>query len=145
MLLASAFLGLRYLYTRVARQTRHASDNSNLFQVPFLVAFSIAMLFGLHGMSALKVLSILALNYAIAKVSAGHKATPVLTWVFNGLVLFAIDRNSGFSYSSLHPYLSGLVRLSFGFYCVADLTSHSGRMPGRECIHGGGLVSTSQC
>ncbi|EIW57931.1 MBOAT-domain-containing protein [Trametes versicolor FP-101664 SS1] len=108
VLLASAFLGLKYLYTLVARQTRHASDNSNLFQVPFLVAFSIAMLFGLHGLSALKVLSILALNYGIAKTSAGYKATPALTWVFNGLVLFAIDRNSGFSYASLHPYLSAL-------------------------------------
>ncbi len=145
MLLASAFLGLRYLYTLIARQARYASDTSNLFQVPFLVTFSIAMLFGLHGLSALKVLFILALNYGIAKVSAGHKATPVLTWVFNGLVLFAIDRNSGFSYSSLHPYLSTLVRLFFKFYCVADLTSRSRRMRGRGYTHGGGSASISPC
>lgn len=145
MLLASAFLGLKYLYTLVARQTRHASDNSNLFQVPFLVAFSIAMLFGLHGLSALKVLSILALNYGIAKTSAGYKATPALTWVFNGLVLFAIDRNSGFSYASLHPYLSALVRRYISPYCVSDLTSRPRRMLGREYTRGGGSASTSRC
>ncbi|KAH9847853.1 MBOAT-domain-containing protein [Lenzites betulinus] len=107
-LLASAFLGLKYLYTFLARQVRHATDGTNLYQVPFLVAFSIAMLFGLHGTSALKVLLIISLNYIIAKSTSGSKSNPILTWVFNAIVLFSIDRNSGFKFASLHPLLSDL-------------------------------------
>ncbi|KAI0373624.1 MBOAT-domain-containing protein [Pilatotrama ljubarskyi] len=108
VLLATAFLGFKHLYTLAARQTRSASDTSNLYQVPFLVAFSTLMLFGLHGTSALKVLLVLSVNYAIAKFTAGSKANPVLTWVFNGLVLFAIERNSGFKFSAIHSSLSSL-------------------------------------
>ncbi|KAI0636277.1 MBOAT-domain-containing protein [Trametes polyzona] len=106
--LAGAFLCLKYLYTLAARQTRHASDTSNLVQVPFLVTFSTAMLFGLHGMSALKVFVILAINYALGKAAAGSKTNPILTWIFNGVVLFAIERNSGYKFGSFHGALSSL-------------------------------------
>ncbi|KAI0763345.1 MBOAT-domain-containing protein [Trametes elegans] len=108
ILLTVAYLGLKHVYTLVARRARSPSDTSNLFHVPFLVAFSTAMLFGLHGTSALKVLFILSINFAIAKSTAGSKATPALTWAFNGVVLFAIERNSGFDFSGFHPALASL-------------------------------------
>ncbi|KAI0833813.1 MBOAT-domain-containing protein [Trametes gibbosa] len=107
-LFAGAFLGLKRIYTLVARRFYHASDRTNLYQVPFLVAFSIAMLFGLHGASAVKVVFILSLNYAIAKATSGSMTNPILTWVFNGLVLFSIERNSGFKFSSLHSSVADL-------------------------------------
>ncbi|KAI0353656.1 MBOAT-domain-containing protein [Trametes cingulata] len=107
-LLASAFLGLQQFYGIAARPIRSLTDRSNLYQVPFLVGFSTLMLFILHGTSAVKVLLILSINYAIAKSAAGSKANPVLTWVFDGLVLFAIERHSGFRFSTIHSVLSPL-------------------------------------
>ncbi|TFY56821.1 hypothetical protein EVJ58_g7407 [Rhodofomes roseus] len=63
------------------------------------------MLAGLHGASVLKVLLILTGNYAIAKVTKGSKLNPLLTWIFNGVVLFANERNEGYRFAALHPSL----------------------------------------
>ncbi|KAI9001460.1 MBOAT-domain-containing protein [Trametes punicea] len=108
VLLASAFLGLKHSYTAFGRRARLAAETNNLFQVPFLVGFSIIMLFALHGTSTFKIFLILSINYAIAKTCGASKANPVLTWAFNTFVLFAIERNSGFRFDSLHPYLAPL-------------------------------------
>lgn len=94
------------------RFARPASDTTHLYLTPFLVTFSTLMLFGLHGSSALKVLGLLAANYAVAKAGAGRKVAPLLTWVFNMLVLFANERNSGYRFAALHPALASLVRFS---------------------------------
>ena len=69
------------------------------------------MLLVLHGASAFKIIIIMTLNYGIAKISGGSRATPVLTWVFNGLVLFANEKNAGYHFTNLHPALEFLVRL----------------------------------
>ncbi|KAI1792160.1 MBOAT-domain-containing protein [Ganoderma leucocontextum] len=107
-LLAAVFFGLKQLYALVIRKPSPISSASNLHRVPFLVVFSTAMLFGLHGASTLKVFAILTANYAIAKACKGSKAGPVLTWVFNGLVLYANDRNSGHKFEQLHPLFAFL-------------------------------------
>lgn len=127
ILLASAFLGLKHLYTLFARRFRVSSETTHLFLVPFLVTFSTAMLFALHGSSALKVYLILTANYALAKACGGSKAGPVLTWVFNALVLFGNDRYSGYSYAGLHPWLAFMVRLHPLLTDPADLTSYRGQ------------------
>ncbi|TFK87175.1 MBOAT-domain-containing protein [Polyporus arcularius HHB13444] len=108
ILLASAFLGFKYLYTLVAHKTRPSSDSNRLFIVPFLVTFSTVMLFTLHGSSAVKVFVILTANYALVKACGGSKAGPVLTWVFNALVLFSNERYTGYRYADLHPWLATL-------------------------------------
>ncbi|CDO75129.1 hypothetical protein BN946_scf185010.g54 [Trametes cinnabarina] len=108
IMLASAFILLKPVYGFVMRSYRSITDWTQLYQIPFLVAFSTVMLLALHGASAFKVLFILSVNYAIAKTAGGSKANPILTWLFNVLVLFAIERNSGFTYALLHPYLASL-------------------------------------
>ena len=87
------------------------------------------MLLGLHGASALKVYAILSVNYAIAKACRGSKAGPVLTWIFNALVLYANEKNSGHRFEQLHPVFASLVRPSDARLNLADLTSvRAGRM-----------------
>jgi hypothetical protein len=68
------------------------------------------MLLVLHGASMLKIAIIMVVNYIIAKACGGWKVGPVLTWVFNGLVLFANEKNAGYLFSSVHPELEFLVR-----------------------------------
>ncbi|KAI0750047.1 MBOAT-domain-containing protein [Daedaleopsis nitida] len=106
--LASLFLGLQHLYTLAARRARPVSDPTTVYLVPFLVAFSTIMLFALHGTSALKVFLILSANYAIAKATGASRAGPLLTWVFNALVLYGNERSSGYKFASLHPALSSM-------------------------------------
>ncbi|KAI0706413.1 MBOAT-domain-containing protein [Earliella scabrosa] len=108
ILLASVFLIFKHLYTLAARRARPFTDSNNLFLIPFLVGFSTIMLFALHGSSALKVFIILSGNYAIAKATGPSKAGPVLTWVFNALVLFGNEKNSGWHFASIHPALASL-------------------------------------
>ncbi len=81
------------------------------------------MLFTLHGSSAVKVFAILTANYALAKACGGSKAGPVLTWVFNALVLFSNERYTGYRYADLHPWLATLVRPYLRSTDLADLTS----------------------
>jgi hypothetical protein len=67
------------------------------------------MLLALHGASILKILLILSFNFAIAKCCGGSRLGPILTWVFNGAVLFANERHSGYLFHSIHPSLGSLV------------------------------------
>jgi hypothetical protein len=75
---------------------------------PFLSSCSLAC--RLHGASVLKIFVILCLNYSIAKICKGSKLGPVLIWIFNGAVLFANERNSGYRFGKFHPSLELLVR-----------------------------------
>jgi len=88
---------------------------NKIYLVPFILSFAILMLLGLHGPSVLKILAILTINYGIAKTCASSRLGPVLTWIFNMLVLFAIERNDGYRFASLHPYLDVLDSIE-GFY-----------------------------
>ena len=126
------FLVFKHLYTLAARRARPFTDSNNLFLIPFLVGFSTIMLFALHGSSALKVFIILSGNYAIAKATGPSKAGPVLTWVFNALVLFGNEKNSGWHFASIHPALASLVRARVRMVRPADLTRSvsAGRMGG---------------
>lgn len=77
--------------------------------VPFLLIFSGIMVTALHGTSILKILVIITFNYWIAKLFRDSRLTPILTWIFNGLVLFANETFGGYRFSSLHPSLGSLV------------------------------------
>jgi len=78
--------------------------------VPTNAIWSLVLVFILHGASALKVLTILGLNYAIAKQCRGSKLGPILTWVFNGAVMFANEIYHGYRFAHLSPGLEFLVR-----------------------------------
>ena len=80
-----------------------------LHLLPVNLLLSLVMIVALHGSSAFKILLILTLNYLIAKHCRGSWFSPVLTWTFNGLVLFTNDFFHGYQFSSLGSSLSYLV------------------------------------
>jgi hypothetical protein len=86
-----------------------ATPPNKLYLIPFNLVFSALLLIGLHGASSIKILIILTINYVIAKSCKGSKLGPLLTWVFNGAVLFANDRYNGYRFGDLSPALLFLV------------------------------------
>lgn len=87
------------------------------------------MLFGLHGASALKILTIISINYLISRHAGGSIIGPFLLWAFNTLVLFANETYSGYHFASLHSSLEFLVR-AFLLTSAAELIQTSGQYPG---------------
>ncbi|KAK0729264.1 MBOAT, membrane-bound O-acyltransferase family-domain-containing protein [Apiosordaria backusii] len=72
----------------------------------FDYAFAILFLVVLHGFSAVKVMVILGLNYAVGKgLPRGY--VPVGTWVFNICVLFANEICSGYRFGYVARLLTG--------------------------------------
>jgi protein-cysteine N-palmitoyltransferase HHAT len=67
--------------------------------------FAILFILGLHGISALKVLVILALNYRILKGLPRHYI-PATTWLFNLCVLFANELCDGYPLASIAKFFS---------------------------------------
>ena len=104
--LAILSLGVKFLLQKL----------TSIKRTSFLFAFSIVFIFGLHGTNILKIFFIMSINYLIAISLGSNKLNPVLTWFFNMGVLFAIEKNNGFSFSSISPVLAGLVRLSYSSY-----------------------------
>lgn len=107
------YVALKCVYTRFAARSTSGTLADKTYLVPFINLFATLYLIGLHGASALKIFIILAVNYSIAKLSAGSRAGPIITWIFNFLILFANERYEGYLFSSLHPDFASLVSESF--------------------------------
>jgi hypothetical protein len=103
------------IYTRVARLFSTGSQSSSserppiISRIPFLLGFSLIMLAGLHGTSALKILTILSANYWV-----GTLRVPAATWIFNAVVLFGSNWYEGFRFGDVHGALASLVSLQSG-------------------------------
>jgi len=78
--------------------------------MPLNIILSLTTLVALHGASALKVLTIMALNFLIPTAFKGSLLTPILTWVFNGIVLFMNVTFQGYLFEDVFPPLAFLVR-----------------------------------
>lgn len=100
------------LYVRLRGLILANSGGNHLHLPPFLLGFSTVFLLALHGMNVLKIFLILSVNYGIAKYLGGSKLNPLLTWIFNGAVLFTSEIYSGYPFRSLHTALAPLVRLN---------------------------------
>lgn len=97
--LACAYLGVKSLLQRL----------TSIRRISFLFTASILFILGLHGANLLKILVILSINYLIAILLGSSKLNPLFTWIFNMGVLFAIERNNGYKFSSLSETLASLV------------------------------------
>ncbi|KAJ6515528.1 MBOAT, membrane-bound O-acyltransferase family-domain-containing protein [Mycena sanguinolenta] len=104
-LAAGAFLLAKAIRTRI-----HASRGppDNMYLLPFNLGASFVMLIALHGTSAVKILTILTVNYLISKSFGASKSGPICSWIFNVVVLFLNDRYSGYSFRALAPSLGFL-------------------------------------
>ena len=69
-------------------------------RISFDVGFSILFLLALHGISALKVLAILCINYSIAK-HVKREYMPAVTWVFNIGILFTNELAEGYPFGRI--------------------------------------------
>ncbi|KAM5544772.1 hypothetical protein V8D89_001670 [Ganoderma adspersum] len=107
-LLAVGFLGFKQLYNVFVREKARLLPIDPFSRGLFLYIFSVVMLFALHGTSAIKVVGILYANFLIAQTCKGSKAGPVLTWAFNGFILYWNDMHQGHKFGTFHPQLAFL-------------------------------------
>lgn len=122
--LVLVYVSLKSVYTRFATRSVPGTPNDKTFLVSFNILFAILYLIGLHGTSTLKIFIILTANYYIGKSFAGSRAGPIITWIFNILILFANERNDGYLFSSLHPSLAPLVSKPSSLLALHDLGCH---------------------
>ncbi|KAH6900637.1 MBOAT, membrane-bound O-acyltransferase family-domain-containing protein [Thelonectria olida] len=98
---------LRSLWNRFyPTKGRADSGQSRLDQrASFDYAFAFLFLAILHGISALKVFTILFINYQVA-TKLPRKYVPAATWIFNICTLFANELCNGYHFRSIAYYIS---------------------------------------
>ncbi|KAI9459298.1 MBOAT, membrane-bound O-acyltransferase family-domain-containing protein [Boletus coccyginus] len=102
--LVLVYIALKSIYTRSATRSISGMPTDKTFLVPFTNLFAILYLIGLHGTSILKIFIILTANYHVGKSFAGSRAGPIITWIFNFLILFANERNEGIPFFQPSPW-----------------------------------------
>ncbi|KIY43881.1 MBOAT-domain-containing protein [Fistulina hepatica ATCC 64428] len=106
-----------FVLSKIAwRRLKLGSSISNLDLIPLNFVWSLIAVLILHGASSVKVILILSINYLIGKVCRGSAAGPVLTWIFNVLILFLNERYSGYEFKHIVPPLSFLDSWWQGMY-----------------------------
>ncbi|ORY54810.1 putative glycerol: H+ symporter [Pseudomassariella vexata] len=93
-------------HAHTTRPTLEEADERLNQRASFDFGFALIFLVALHGVSAIKILAILYVNYHIA-TTVPRKSVPVATWVFNIGVLFANEMFDGYKFASLGAILSG--------------------------------------
>ncbi|KAI0107877.1 MBOAT, membrane-bound O-acyltransferase family-domain-containing protein [Nemania sp. FL0031] len=95
---------------QASRPTLEEADQRLNQRASFDFGFAIIYLVALHGVSILKILGILYLNYQVA-TTLPRKSVPVATWIFNIGILFANELCKGYKFkdiaSVLWAFLSG--------------------------------------
>ncbi|KAI8057108.1 glycerol transporter [Syncephalis plumigaleata] len=94
--------------------------NVSARRVFYLVSSAVFMVI-ISGSNLIKILLIISINYAIAKIGKGTRWNPIITWIFNLTVLLFNDQFEGYRY--------GGISSAFEF-----LDNHRGLMPRWE-IH----------
>jgi D-alanyl-lipoteichoic acid acyltransferase DltB (MBOAT superfamily) len=91
--------------------------------------FAFFLIIALHGFGAIKVLTILYINYKIAKTLPREKI-PAVTWIFNIGILFANEFGKGY------PYQAISLQLTLGHYPGPGiwLDKHAGLIPRWEVL-----------
>ncbi|KAJ3511368.1 hypothetical protein NLJ89_g4139 [Agrocybe chaxingu] len=98
-----------YLIVNYIRRILSANSfANNLYLIPANVVISLAVVIALHGASSLKILFIIIINFLIATKCGSSQIGPLLTWVFNGLVLFLNEKYHGYFFGSLSQSLEFL-------------------------------------
>ncbi|KAI2616046.1 MBOAT-domain-containing protein [Hypoxylon sp. NC1633] len=88
-----------------SRPTPEEADQKLNQRATFDFGFALIYLVALHGISAIKILVILYMNYQVA-TNLPRKYVPVATWVFNVGILFANDLCRGYKFGDVAALLS---------------------------------------
>lgn len=93
--------------TKASKETSssRAADARLEIRVRYDLAFAAIFVVALHGVSSLKILTILWLNYQIA-TALPRKYVGVSTWIFNIGILFANEKGQGYKFAQLASILS---------------------------------------
>ncbi|KAF1811167.1 glycerol:H+ symporter-like protein [Eremomyces bilateralis CBS 781.70] len=81
-----------------------AADTRLAYRARFDFAFAIAFIAALHGVSAIKVLIILYINYELGK-NLPRKYIPAATWIFNIVILFANEFGRGYPLANVAAFI----------------------------------------
>lgn len=80
-------------------------------RIRFDYYFALVFIIALHGVSAIKVLAILSINYKIAK-SLPRAYVPAATWIFNICTLFANELCGGYPLERMAASVAGKAGVS---------------------------------
>ncbi|KAK4612821.1 Membrane-bound O-acyltransferase GUP1 [Fulvia fulva] len=86
--------------TSVSKDPTQTADTRLQSRVTFDLAFAMIFLLALHGVSAIKVLIILYLNYQVA-TTLPRQYVASTTWIFNIAILFANELCHGYKFSDI--------------------------------------------
>ncbi|KAI1181937.1 MBOAT, membrane-bound O-acyltransferase family-domain-containing protein [Nemania serpens] len=87
-----------------SRPTLEEADQRLNQRATFDFGFAIIYLLALHGVSTIKILTILYINYQVA-TTLPRKSVPVATWVFNIGILFANELGKGYRFRNIASIL----------------------------------------
>ncbi|KAI8882820.1 MBOAT-domain-containing protein [Backusella circina FSU 941] len=116
-------------FYRFSTYTRIKSTDNKLKQTYFYLCSSLLIVTALHGTSFIKILCITTTSYLIGQSTKGSVWNPVLTWIFNLIVLFANEYYTGYTFASigfpqLDEYKGFLPRWHIFFkFCMLRLIS----------------------
>ncbi|KAK7036422.1 glycerol transporter [Paramarasmius palmivorus] len=102
--IASILFLAKWIWSKACVTTARTTPNK-LHLLPFNLVCSLLFLSGLHGTSLIKIIGILTVNFLIARVCRASKLSPILTWAFNGMILFMNDRYNGYRFGDILPSL----------------------------------------
>lgn len=84
-------------------------------RIPFLVTITLVILVTLHGISALKILILLYLNYKLHSITGNGKMTPYAIWSFNIAMLFSNELFKGYPLGGISSHLAFIVSVQSSF------------------------------
>ncbi|KAI1752106.1 MBOAT, membrane-bound O-acyltransferase family-domain-containing protein [Xylaria castorea] len=93
---------------QASRPTLEEADQRLNQRASFDFGFAIIYLLALHGVSVVKILGILYLNYQVV-TTLPRKAVPVATWVFNIGILFANELGKGYKFRNIASFLGTIL------------------------------------
>ncbi|KAF9580700.1 glycerol transporter [Lunasporangiospora selenospora] len=74
----------------------------------FFLGFSFIYLYYMYGLSLLKIMAIVSINYLIAKLGKRYNSRwiPIATWIFNIAILFLNEAYHGYNFADIHESLA---------------------------------------
>ncbi|KAI9591899.1 MBOAT, membrane-bound O-acyltransferase family-domain-containing protein [Syncephalis fuscata] len=72
----------------------------------FYLVSSALFMVAISGANIIKIILIVSINYAVAKIGQGSRWNPLITWIFNLAVLLFNDQFEGYRYSEINSALA---------------------------------------
>lgn len=120
------YLCLSHLYRIYVMPSSPAGTNlpvkqahQPLYRIYFFFVSAIIILGAFHGTSALKILFIITISYAIGQYTGGSMWNPILSWTFNLAILFLNEWYHGYEFASLlGPSFAWMVSGMLGYIWI---------------------------